>query len=84
MEKLIINIDEIVEKFLTTYHQAMASEDFTNANRSLENLGKHLGMFIEKSLVEQKITMSTDQLDAEIAKYQGIIDASINGTKTLN
>jgi len=28
--------------------------------------------------------MSTDQLDAEIAKYQGIIDASINGTKTLN
>ncbi len=89
MEKLVINIDEIVEKFLTTYHQAMSAEDFTNANRSLENLGKHLGMFIEKSLVEQKITMSADQLDAEIAKYQGIIDASIGkpdraGTKTLN
>ena len=85
MEKLIINIDEIVEKFLTTYHQAMSAEDFTNANRSLENLGKHLGMFVEKAMIEQKITMSTDQLDAEIAKYQGIIDASIAGQgKTIN
>jgi phage terminase small subunit len=78
MEKLVINIDDIVEKFLTTYNQAMASEDFTNANRALENLGKHLGMFVEKAMIEQKITMSTDQLDAEIAKYQGIIDAAIN------
>ena len=46
-------------------------------------------MFVEKAMIEQKITMSTDQLDAEIAKYQGIIDASIGkpdraGTKTLN
>ena len=78
MDKLVINIDDIVDKFLTTYNQAMASEDFTNANRALENLGKHLGMFVEKAMIEQKITMSTDQLDAEIAKYQGIIDAAIN------
>jgi phage terminase small subunit len=77
MEKLVINIDDIVEKFLTTYNQAMASEDFTNANRALENLGKHLGMFVEKAMIEQKITMSSEQLDAEIAKYQGIIDAAI-------
>jgi hypothetical protein len=77
MEKLVINIDDIVEKFLTTYNQAMASEDFTNANRALENLGKHLGMFVEKAMIEQKITMSAEQLDAEIAKYQGIIDAAI-------
>lgn len=77
MEKLVINIDDIVEKFLTTYNQAMAAEDFTNANRALENLGKHLGMFVEKAMIEQKITMSAEQLDAEIAKYQGIIDAAI-------
>lgn len=77
MDKLVINIDDIVEKFLTTYNQAMASEDFTNANRALENLGKHLGMFVEKAMIEQKITMSAEQLDAEIAKYQGIIDAAI-------
>ncbi len=77
MEKLVINIDDIVDKFLTTYNQAMASEDFTNANRALENLGKHLCMFVEKAMIEQKITMSAEQLDAEIAKYQGIIDAAI-------
>jgi len=77
MDKLVINIDDIVEKFLTTYNQAMAAEDFTNANRALENLGKHLGMFVEKAMIEQKITMSAEQLDAEIAKYQGIIDAAI-------
>jgi hypothetical protein len=34
-------------------------------------------MFVEKAMIEQKITMSTEQLDAEIAKYQGIIDAAI-------
>ena len=63
----------------------MMSEDFTNANRALENLGKHLGMFVERALIEQKITLSPDQLDAEIAKYQTVIDTAIGNTaKTIN
>ena len=85
MDKLVINIDEIVNKFLETYNQSMMSEDFTNANRALENLGKHLGMFVERALIEQKITLSPDQLDAEIAKYQTVIDTAIGNTaKTIN
>jgi len=78
MEKLVVKVEDIIEKFMSTYNQAMEAADFTNANRALENLGKHLGMFIERSLVEQKITMSADELDREIAKYQSVIDASVN------
>jgi len=34
----------------------MDDSDFTNANRSMETIARHLGMFIDKS--EQKIKMS--------------------------
>ena len=81
MEKLVIKVEDIIEKFMTTYNQAMDSADFTNANRALENLGKHMGMFVERSLVEQKITMSADELDREIARYQMIIDTHVDKYK---
>ena len=81
MEKLVVKVEDIIEKFMTTYNQAMDSADFTNANRALENLGKHLGMFVERSLVEQKITMSADELDREIARYQTIIDTHVDKYK---
>jgi len=81
MEKLVVKVEDIIEKFMTTYNQAMDSGDFTNANRALENLGKHLGMFVERSLVEQKITMSADELDREIARYQTIIDTHVDKYK---
>ena len=81
MEKLVIKVEDIIEKFMTTYNQAMDSADFTNANRALENLGKHMGMFVERSLVEQKITMSADELDREIARYQTIIDTHVDKYK---
>lgn len=84
MEKLVVKVEDIIEKFMTTYNQAMDAGDFTNANRALENLGKHLGMFVERSLVEQKISMSADELDREIAKYQAVIDASVNKYKVDN
>lgn len=78
VDKLALSVEDIVNKFLTTYDTAMQEGDLTNANRALENLGKHLGMFVERSMVEQKITMSQDQIDAELAKYQGVIDAAVN------
>jgi|TARA_R110000824_G_scaffold330162_1_gene516946 phage terminase small subunit len=82
MDKLSIKVEDIIEKFMSTYNQAMESADFTNANRALENLGKHLGMFVERQLIEQKVTMSSDELDREIAKYQSVIDSSVQKYKS--
>ena len=50
------NADKVLEKVSKVYEQAMDDSDFTNANRSMETIARHLGMFIDKS--EQKIKMS--------------------------
>ena len=50
------NADKVLEKVSAVYENAMGDGDFTNANRSMETIARHLGMFVEKS--EQKIKMS--------------------------
>ena len=50
------NADKVLEKVSKVYEQAMDDSDFTNANRSMETIARHLGMFVDKS--EQKIKMS--------------------------
>ena len=50
------NADKVLEKVSAVYENAMGENDFTNANRSMETIARHLGMFVEKS--EQKIKMS--------------------------
>jgi uncharacterized protein YacL (UPF0231 family) len=56
LRRMAWNADKVLEKVSKVYEQAMDDSDFTNANRSMETIARHLGMFIDKS--EQKIKMS--------------------------
>jgi hypothetical protein len=56
LRRMAWNADKVLEKVSAVYENAMGNGDFTNANRSMETIARHLGMFIEKS--EQKIKMS--------------------------
>jgi len=45
-----------LERVSSVYENAMSENDFTNANRSMETIARHLGMFVDKS--EQKVKLS--------------------------
>ena len=49
--------EKVLEKMHEVYQNSIAEGDHTNANRSLENIGKHLGMFVDVSKIEQNITI---------------------------
>lgn len=48
-KKYEITVDEITHKLLRAYDAAMGESQYSAAIRAAELLGKHLGMFIEKS-----------------------------------
>lgn len=54
-ERTRIDVDTIVHKLDKTYSAAMDDQQYGPAVRALELLGKHLGMFVEKSISIIKI-----------------------------
>ena len=75
--------EKVLEKVSSVYENAMGENDFTNANRSMETIARHLGMFIEKS--EQKIKMSGFSDDDEEEKLNKDINklADMIGLKVV-
>ena len=45
--------EKVLERLAKVYNEAMQDSDFTNANKSMEHIAKHLGMFVDK--VEQTV-----------------------------
>ena len=45
--------EKVLERLAKVYNEAMHDSDFTNANKSMEHIAKHLGMFVDK--VEQTV-----------------------------
>jgi phage terminase small subunit len=63
VEKVSWNAQKVLDKMFQTYMRATEAEDYTNANRSLENMGKHLGMFIDKKEIKQNTTTTFQGTD---------------------
>jgi len=78
VEKVSWNAQKVLDKMYQTYMRATEAEDYTNANRSLENMGKHLGMFIDKKEIKQNThfhgadSTFTADLDADIKNLAAI------------
>ena len=49
------NADKVLDRLNEIYDHSLQNGDYTNANRSVESVAKHLGMFVDRS--EQKIKM---------------------------
>lgn len=56
MERMTWGVKEVLERLNEVYTLSKENGDFTNANRAIENVAKHLGMFVERT--EQKIKLS--------------------------
>tara|TARA_R100000353_G_scaffold132862_1_gene94210 strand:- start:418 stop:1140 length:723 start_codon:yes stop_codon:yes gene_type:complete len=72
--------EKVLEKMHEVYQNSIAEGDHTNANRSLENIGKHLGMFVDVSKIEQNITTSellTNDTDKDIERLADVVGLKI-------
>jgi len=66
-------VQDVADWFQDIAKAAMATEDFTNANRAMENLAKYLGMFIERKEVTHTVIQSREDLDNRIAELTSIL-----------
>lgn len=66
LRRMSWNAEKVLEKVEQVYTRSMQENDFTNANRSMETVARHLGMFVDKS--EQKIKMASFSESDDAAK----------------
>ena len=55
LDRMAWSADHVLQRLDEVYQHSLSNGDYTNANRSVENVAKHLGMFIDRS--EQRIKM---------------------------
>ena len=92
LDRMAWSADHVLQRLDDVYQHALSNGDYTNANRSIENVAKHLGMFVDRS--EQKIKVGSlgDSNDsdavkkdierlAEIAGFQVIEGGKSTGTE---
>ena len=76
------NADKVLDKVSSVYENAMSENDFTNANRSMETIARHLGMFVDKS--EQRVKLSNfsdedseDKIEKDIANLADVVGLKV-------
>lgn len=80
-----IDISYVVDWFTSIAKAAMESGDYTNANRAMENLAKHLGMFVDKKEVTHRNVVSMEALDERIQELTNILrEADLLGDSSSN
>lgn len=85
--KLKMTVDDVVKYFSKIADAAMGIEDFTNANRAMENLAKYLQMFVTKTEITHRTVSTPAELDARIAELTAVLDSSrdeIDARLTIN
>jgi hypothetical protein len=71
--RMKLTVEDVVVWFQSIAKAAMETQDFTNANRAMENLAKYLGMFIEKREITHRVIQNKDELDARIAELTAVL-----------
>jgi hypothetical protein len=83
IDKIKFNANKVLERFSEIYDKSLEENDFANANRAMEFVGKHLGMLIDRS--EQKIRHGALDSGSDEASIKKDIDklADIAGLKLI-
>lgn len=64
--KVMVCVDDVVQYFKNIADKATEVQDFTNANRAMENLAKWLGMFVERKEVKFQNVTTVDEAKKQI------------------
>jgi phage terminase small subunit len=81
LKDIKVNAEKVIDKILEVYDSAMSESDYTNANRAMESIGKHLGMFVDRS--EQQVTQLTKGDEPETVKKDIYRLAEVIGLKVV-
>jgi acyl carrier protein phosphodiesterase len=71
--RMKLTVEDVVKWFQDIAAAAMETQDFTNANRAMENLAKYLQMFVERREVTHRVVHSKQELDARIAELTAVL-----------
>jgi len=84
IEKVSWTAEKVIDKMYQTYLRATDNNDYTNANRSMEAIAKHLGMFVDKKEIKQEFSGMSDNSDEDIQKLADVIGLKVvkSGTNT--
>ena len=84
VEKVSWTAEKVIDKMYQTYLRATDNNDYTNANRSMEAIAKHLGMFVDKKEIKQEFSGMSDNSDEDIQKLADVIGLKVvkSGTST--
>ena len=82
LKDIKVNAEKVIDKIMEVYDAAMQESDYTNANRAMESVGKHLGMFVDRS--EQKVTQLTKGEEPEEVKKDIHRLAEVIGFKVVD
>ena len=84
IEKVAWTAEKVIDKMYQTYLRATDNDDYTNANRSMESIAKHLGMFVDKKEIKQEFSSMTGSSDDDIQKLADVIGLKVvkSGTGT--
>ena len=82
LKDIKVNAEKVIDRILEVYDAAMQESDYTNANRAMESVGKHLGMFVDRS--EQKVTQLTKGDEPEEVKRDIHRLAEVIGFKVVD
>ena len=82
LKDIKVNAEKVIDRILEVYDAAMQESDYTNANRAMESVGKHLGMFVDRS--EQKVTQLTKGDEPEDVKRDIHRLAEVIGFKVVD
>jgi hypothetical protein len=75
--KVVMAISDVAEYLKKIADAAFEAGEYASANRSMEMLGKHLGMFVEKKEITHRVIHSREELDAKIIEYQQILENEV-------
>ena len=77
IEKVSWTAEKVIDKMYQTYLRATDNDDYTNANRSMESIAKHLGMFVDKKEIKQEFSSMTGSSDDDIQKLADVIGLKV-------
>jgi len=77
VEKVSWTAEKVIDKMYQTYLRATDNDDYTNANRSMESIAKHLGMFVDKKEIKQEFSSMTGSSDDDIQKLADVIGLKV-------
>ena len=84
IKKMAWSADRVLDRLDQVYQHSLSNGDYSNANRSIEAVAKHLGMFVDRT--ESRVKLSSFNNETDHDSVQGDIAklAEIAGLKVID